>query len=53
MVESTIDPEIDKSSLHPSKTNNKKALFPKALYCPNQMTPMPSDCIENPRGTLE
>ena len=40
--ESMIDPEIDKSSLHPSETNNEKALFPKALYCPNRMTPMPS-----------
>ena len=31
----TINPEID-----------KKVLFPKALYRPNQMTPMPSDCIK-------
>ena len=33
--ESTIHPEID-----------KKVLFSKALYCPNQMIPMPLDCIE-------
>ena len=44
--EVSIDPEIDKTSLHSSEENNKKALFPKALYRPNRMTPMPSDCIE-------
>ena len=33
--ESTINPEID-----------KKVLFPKVLYRPNQMTPMPLDWIE-------
>ena len=33
--ELTINPEI-----------NKKVLFPKALYRPNQMTSMPFDCIE-------
>ena len=36
---------------YPSKTTinpeiNKKVLFPKALYCPNRMTPTPSNCIE-------
>ena len=44
--ELSIDPEIDKTSLHPSNSSNKEALFPKALYRPNQMTHMPSDCIE-------
>ena len=33
--ELAINPEID-----------KKVLFPKALYRPNRMTPMPLDCIE-------
>ena len=40
-----IDPEIDKTLLHSSKPD-KDALFPKALYQPNRMTPMPLDCIE-------
>ena len=44
--ELSIDPETDKTSLHPSNSSNKEALFPKALYRPNRMTPMPSDCIE-------
>ena len=42
----TINPKIDKTLVHPSKMDiNKKTLFPKALYHPNRMTPMPSDCI--------
>ena len=44
--ELAINPGIAKTSVHPSKTDSKNALFPKALYRPNRMTPMPSDCIE-------
>ena len=45
--ELAINLEINKTLLHPSKTDiNKKALFPKALYQPNRMIPMPLDCIE-------
>ena len=36
---SSINPEIDKNT-------HTKVIFPKTLYPPNQMTPMPSDCIK-------